>query len=198
MKIGIIGAGHIGQSFAKQVANAGYEVLISNSRGPETLTDAVQKIGGNTKAVTVQEAALADVVFLSVVWNYLQEVTTSISTWQGRIVIDATNPVLAPHFNAAELNGRASSEVVSEWAKGARVVKAFNTFTPELLAANPKEAGGSRVIFYSSNDNEAKDVVAGIIKQIGFEGIFLGKLNEGGRLQQFPGGPLAGPNLIRL
>lgn len=198
MKIGIIGAGHIGKAFAKQVANAGYEVLISNSRGPETLADAVQALGGNTKAVTMQEAALADVVFISVTWDKMQEVTASIPSWQGRIVIDASNPVLPPDFRAAELNGRASSEFVAEWAPGASVVKAFNTYTPELLGANPKEAGGSRVIFYCGDDKKAKEVVAGIIKQIGFAGIDIGSLSTGGKLQQFPGGSLPGLNLIKL
>jgi 8-hydroxy-5-deazaflavin:NADPH oxidoreductase len=198
MKIGIIGAGHIGKAFAKQVVNAGYEVLISNSRGPETLADAVQALGGNTKAVTMQDAALADVVFISVTWDKMQEVTASIPSWQGRIVIDASNPVLPPDFRAAELNGRASSEYVADWTPGASVVKAFNTYTPELLGANPKEAGGSRVIFYCGDDKQAKEVVAGIIAQIGFAGVDIGSLSTGGKLQQFPGGSLAGLNLIKL
>ena len=198
MKIGIIGAGNIGKAFAKQAANAGYEVLLSNSRGPETLGEAIAALGANAKAVSVQEAAMADVVFLSVTWNHIESVTSTIPNWEGRIVIDAANPIIVPGFAVAELNGRPSTEIFSEWVRGARVVKAFNTLTPELLAADPRTAEGKRVIFYSGNDGDAKKVVGEIINNMGFMGIDLGTLNEGGRLQQYPGGSLAGPNLISL
>lgn len=197
MKIGIIGSGNIGLAFAGQAAKAGYEVLLSNSRGPESLTEAVSSLKGNVKAVTVNEAALADVVFLSVPWKYMESVTTAITTWEGRIVIDPSNPIIMPGFTTADLGGKPSSEVVSGWVKGAKVVKAFNTYTPQLLAADPNEGGGQRVIFYSGNDAAAKETVAEIIKTMGFAGIDLGTLQGGGMLQQFPGGPLPGQNLVK-
>lgn len=197
MKIGIIGAGGIGRAFAQQVAAVGYEVVISNSRGPESLKDFVQTLGSHCKAGTVAEAAAAEVVFLALQWQHMQQVTAGITNWSGKVVIDPSNPIL-PGFITAELEGKTSSETVAGWVPGAKVVKAFNTYTPEILGADPKEGGGSRVIFYSGNDDAAKKTVAVIIDQIGFAGIDLGKLEEGGRLQQFPGGPLPAANLIRL
>jgi predicted dinucleotide-binding enzyme len=130
-------------------------------------------------------------------WNKLKEATAIVPSWEGRIVIDATNPVL-PGFVAADLGGKASSEVVSTLVAGAKVVKAFNTLLAQVLGSYPKEADGSRVVFYSGNDQDAKQIVAEIIDRIGFAGIDLGRLDEGGRLQQFPGGPLPTLNLIKL
>jgi predicted dinucleotide-binding enzyme len=196
MKIGIIGAGSIGMAFAKQVVKAGYEVILSNSRGPESLAGAVKQLGGNVKAGTVNEAAAADVVFVSLQWQHLKQIISGIK-WNGQIIIDPTNPIL-PGFKLADLNGKTSSEVVASWAKGATIVKAFNTLTPPVLGSNPKEHGGSRVIFYSGNDESAKEVVAGILDRLGFAGIDLGRLDEGGKLQQFPGGSIPTLNLLKI
>lgn len=196
MKIGIIGAGSIGTTIAKQVTKAGYEVVISNSRGADTLKETVKQIGGNIIAGSVQEAAEADVVFLAVRWEKVQEVLSTISL-EGKILIDVTNAGL-PEFIAAEPGSKTSSEVVSQWAKGAKVVKAFNTLYAQVLAENPQTNRGNRVVFYSGNSDDAKEVVSGIIDSIGFAGIDLGSLNEGGKLQRFPGGPLSTLNLIKL
>jgi len=198
MKIGIIGAGAIGQAFAKQAAKAGYEIIISNSRGPESLTAIVKTIGGNVKAGSVHDAAKAEVIFLAVPWKHLEQAVSGVSSWEGRIVIDPTNPIIMPDFQLPDLGGKMSSEVVAELLPGAGLVKAFNTLTPEVLAADPHEAGGKRVIFFSGNDISAKTIVAAIIDKMGFAGIDLGNLHEGGKLQQFPGGPLPTLNLIRL
>jgi len=198
MKIGIIGAGAIGQAFAKQAAKAGYEIIISNSRGAQSLSGIVKNFADNVKAGSVQEAANADVIFLAIPWQHLEQAISSVSSWKGRIVIDATNPVMTPGFQLPDLGDKTSSEVVEELIPGASLVKAFNTFTPDLLAANPQETNGKRVIFFSGNEVKAKSIIAGIINKIGFAGIDLGRLNEGGKLQQFPGGPLPTLNLIKL
>ncbi len=197
ISIGIIGAGSIGKAFATHVAKAGYEAIISNSRGPETLGPVIAEIGYPVKAGTVAEAAAADVVFLSVPWNSLPQALQEVPNWDNRVVIDATNAIL-PGFVAADLGGKTSSEVVEELVPGAKVVKAFNTLLAAVLAANPQEAGGNRVIFYSGNDTEAKKQVLAIIDKIGFAGVDLGSLTEGGKLQQFPGGSLPTLNLIQL
>lgn len=118
--------------------------------------------------------------------------------WGGRIVIDATNPISMPGFEVADLGGRTSSEVVAEMLPGARLVKAFNTLTPEVLGADPHEGGGQRVIFFSGNDSTAKAEFARLLKDVGFAGIDLGGLVSGGRMQQFPRGPLPTLNLIKL
>lgn len=194
MKIGIIGAGSIGTAIAKHAAQAGYEVIISNSRVPLTLKEKIKQIGGNVIAGSVQEAAEADVVVLAVRWEHVQEALSAVSL-EGKILIDATNASL-PEFVSAE--PKTSSEAVSQWAEGAKVVKAFNTLYAHILAQNPKVDGGSRVIFYSGNHDDAKKVVSGIIDRIGFAGVDLGSLHEGGKLQRFPGGPLPTLNLIQV
>lgn len=198
MKIGIIGAGAIGRAFALQAVRAGYEVILSNRRGPASLAPLVTQLGGRTSAGTVAEAAQADVVFLSLPWEQVAPVAASVLSWEGRLVIDPTNPILLPGFRLAELGGRPSSEVVASLVPGAQVVKAFNTLTPAVLASNPREAGGQRVIFYSGNDSAAKATVGGILQKMGFADVDLGLLHEGGKLQQFPGGPLPTLNLLKL
>lgn len=196
MKIGIIGAGSIGTTLAKHLTEAGYQVVISNSRGADTLKEKIKQIGGNIIAGSVQETAEADVVFLAVRWEHVQEVLSTISL-EGKILIDVTNASL-PEFVLAKPGSKTSSEVVSQWAKAAKVVKAFNTLYAQVLAENPQVGGGNRVIFYSGNNDDAKDVVLGIINRIGFAGIDLGSLHEGGKLQRFPGGSLPTLNLIKL
>lgn len=196
MKIGIIGAGAIGTTLAKHLTDASYKVVISNSRGPDTLKEKVKQIGGNSIAGSVQEAAQADVVFLAVRWEHAQEALSAISL-EGKILIDVTNASL-PEFVLAAPGSKTSSEVVSQWAKGAKVVKAFNTLYASVLEESPQVGGGNRVIFYSGNDDGAKEVLSGIINRIGFAGVDLGSLNEGGKLQRFPGGTLPTLNLIKL
>lgn len=196
MKIGIIGVGAIGTTLAKHLTEAGYEVVISNSRGADTLEEKIKQIGGNIIAGSVQKAAEAEVVFLAVRWENAHEVLSTISL-EGKILIDVTNASLS-EFVLAEPDTKTSSEIVSQWAKGAKVVKAFNTLYAQVLAENPQVDGGNRVIFYSGNNDDAKDVVSGIIGRIGFAGIDLGSLHEGGKLQRFPGGSLSTLNLIKL
>lgn len=194
--IGIIGAGSIGTTIATQLTKAGYEVIISNSRGADSLKEKVKQIGGNIIAGSVQEAAEADVIFLAVRWEHVQEVLSTISL-EGKILVDVTNASL-PEFVLADSGSKTSSEIVSQWAKGSKVVKAFNTLFASVLAENPQTNDGNRVIFYSGNNEDAKAVVLEIMNHIGFAGIDLGSLNEGGKLQRFPGGPLPTLNLIKL
>lgn len=198
MTIGIIGAGGIGQAFAGQVAKSGYKVIVSNSRGPESLTEVVSQLGPHAKAGTRQEAAQADVVVLAVPWEQLRAALFDLPAWNGRILIDATNPVVQPGFRLADLGGSTSSEVVASLVPGARVVKVANTLLRAVLAADPNEAGGHRVLFMSGDDAAAKADVSSILENVGFATIDLGGLASGGKLQQFPGGPLPTLNLIKL
>jgi predicted dinucleotide-binding enzyme len=198
MKIGIIGAGGIGQAFAGQVVKAGYQIIVSNSRGPESLAGVVSELGPRAKAGTRQEAAQSDVVVLAVQWSQLRAALSDLPAWSGRILIDATNPVVQPGFRLADLNGSTSSEIVASLAPGARVVKAANTLPVALLAADPKQVGGRRVLFMSGDDAAAKAEVSAILEKVGFAPIDLGGLASGGKLQQFPGGPLPTLNLIKL
>ncbi|MFL5095450.1 MAG: NADPH-dependent F420 reductase, partial [Xanthobacteraceae bacterium] len=195
MTIGIIGSGAIGAAFARTLARAGMAATISNSRGPDSLRDFVSELGPLIKASTREEAARADIVFVAVNWSKLPAALAGLPKWGGRIIIDANNPIEAPLFKPVDLKGRVSSEVVADLVPGARVVKAFNHLRADVLAGDPQADGGRRVLFYSGNDNAAKADVAALIDRIGFVGIDLGSIAVGGRLAQFPGGPLPNQNL---
>ena len=198
MSIGIIGAGNIGLAVAKTLARAGIEATIANSRGPESLAESVAALGPTIKAGTREQAAKADIVVIAVNWSKLPAAAAGLPAWDGRIVIDANNPVEAPLFKPVDLHDRVSSQVVAELVAGARVVKAFNHLRAEVLASDPRADGGRRVLFYSGDDGAAKAEVAALIDRLGFAGIDLGSLAVGGRLAQFPGGPLPNQNLVRI
>jgi len=198
MTIGIIGSGAIGTAFARTLARAGIEATISNSRGRESLNELVQELGPSIKAGTREQAARADIVFIAVNWTKLPAALADLPEWSGRIVIDANNPIEAPLFKPVDLKGRVSSEVVADLVPGARVVKAFNHLRAEVLAGDPRSDGGRRVLFYSGNDSVAKAEVAALIDRIRFVGIDLGSLAVGGKLAQFPGGPLPNQNLVKV
>lgn len=197
LTVGIVGAGAIGQAMAKRLVAAGIDVILSNSRDPASLAPVVEALGPRSRAGTRQEAAAADIVFVSVNWSRIEEALEGID-WNGRILIDANNPVLLPGYRLAELGGRNSSQVLAGLAPGARVVKAFNTLLASVLASDPREAGGRRVVFLSGDERDAKDVVASLAERLGFATIDLGGLEVGGSLQQFPGGPLPAVNLVKL
>jgi predicted dinucleotide-binding enzyme len=139
----------------------------------------------------VTDAVAADIVVLGVMWPDVPQAVRGFD-WAGRILIDPTND-----FDPSDLDGRTSSEVVADLVTPARVVKAGNIYTAELLASDPRQAGGQRVMFLSGDDADAKSEVGGLFEDAGFFVVDLGGLREGGKMQQF-GGPLAGRNLIRL
>src|SRR5438105_6984198 len=156
MKIGIIGAGGISQAVAKQALGAGYEVILSNSRGPETLKAVVQRLGAGAAAGSVLEAAQADLVVLAVPWSNVAKALAGLPDWNDRMLVDATNPTDGPpDFKLADLGGKTSSQVVASLAPGARVVKALNTLVGANLSADPRQAGGRRVLFMRGDDAPA-------------------------------------------
>jgi 8-hydroxy-5-deazaflavin:NADPH oxidoreductase len=189
--VGIIGAGRLGQAMARTALRAGRPVVIANREGPQSLASLVQKLDGGVSAGTVNEAAVADIVVLAVMWPDVPRAVEGLE-WEGRILIDPTND-----FDPSDLNGRTSSEVVADLVAPARVVKTANIFAAELLASDPRQAGGQRVMFVSGNDAEAKSEVTVLFEDAGFFVVDLGGLRKGGEMQQV-GGPLAGHNLIRL
>jgi len=191
MDVGIIGAGRLGQAMARTALRAGRSVVIANSRGAESLASVVSALGEGVSAGTVDEAASAGVVVIAVPWNRVHEAVQGLN-WNSQVVVDATND-----WAADDLNGRTSSELVADLVTGARLVKAANTLTAELLGSDPHEAGGQRVIFISGDDADAKAEVVALFQDAGFAAIDLGDLATGGAMQQIHH-PLAGVNLVRL
>jgi 8-hydroxy-5-deazaflavin:NADPH oxidoreductase len=195
---GIIGAGNIGQTVARHLIKAGYPVILSNSKGPESLKELVKSLGGGARAGSVEDAAASDFVLLSLPWSEVSTLT-GIINWENKIVIDATNHFItyAPDFQVADLNGKSSSQVVATQLPGARIVKAFNTLPFKILSKEPHEAGGNRVLFISGDDNSSKSEVSDVIRTLGFAVIDLGDLACGSKLQQAKGA-VATLNLIQL
>ena len=201
--VGIIGAGNIAQAFARLVARAGAEAVISHRGGPDDIRALAATLGPGVRADTVAVAATAPTVVLAVPWAAVPDAVSGVDL-DGRIVIDTSNAMTVtfagevPTFTPVDLGGRTSSEVVADLVPGGRVVKAANTLTAAVLAADPSQGGGRRVLFLSGDDTAAKADVAALFTAAGFSPVDLGGLAEGGRMQQLVTGPLAGLNLVRL
>jgi predicted dinucleotide-binding enzyme len=194
MQIGILGAGHVGLAVGRQLIGAGHRVTLSSARGPHALTPVAQSIGAEAASVT--EAAAAELVVLAVPWPAVPDALDPLPDWQGRILVDATNPFVTLNpLQLADLHGRSASVVVAEHAPGARVVKAFNTITMANFDKGPRQGEARRVLFVSGDDIASKETVQHLITELGYAAIDLGGLDEGGRMQQ-PGGPLAGLDLL--
>ena len=187
MKIGIIGAGHIGSTTARLFLDAGHEVAISNSRGPETLRELVAELGANARAATPEEAArFGDVVLLAIPLK--DHATLPAQELRGKIAIDAMNyyPNRDGHYAQLDAGNSTSSEMVAAHLAGARVVKAFNTIWFEHLKTKGKKnapADERRAIFVSGDDAEAKAIVSRLIEEIGFGPYDLGSLRDSARQQ---------------
>ena len=197
MKFGTIGAGTVALAFAREALATGHEVVLSSRRGPDSLAGKVAKLGRGASAATVEEAASLDYVLLAVPWRDLEAAMQGLPAWNGRVLVDATNPFIetSPQLVLADLGGKGASEVVAALAPGARIVKAFNSIVTARFNEGPIKNGGRRVIFVSGDHLEPTDFVKSLIESFGFTPIYLGGLATGGRLQQ-AGGPLAGRDLV--
>jgi len=214
MSIGIIGAGALGSNAARLLAKSGISATIANSRGPQSLAGLVKELGPSIKAGTVKEAASAEIVLVAVRWVSLEKALSGLPAWNGRIVIDGTNPVafldpespdakdpsnpLAAYgIKAIDLGGKHSSQVFRTLVPGARVVKAFNHLDVNVLPES-KVSGGQRVMFYSGDDADSKAEVRKLLEQTGYFPVDLGPLDVGGRLASLPFGALAAVNFIKI
>ena len=197
MEIGTIGAGDFAQAFAKRALKAGHKVKLSNSRGPESLREIVNRLGPGAMAATKEEAAASETVLLAVPWDNVPETLASLPKWKNQILIDGTNPFhgKAGKFTLANVGNLSTSQFIAALAPGARVVKALNTMIVPNLEAEPIVNGARRVAFISADDDDAKKQVESLLAGFGYSVIDLGNLRDGGLIQQ-AGGPLAGRNLL--
>jgi predicted dinucleotide-binding enzyme len=194
MKIGFIGAGTVAQTIARHVLPFGHEIVLSNTRGPESLAALVQQLGDGASAGTPQEAAEQELVVLAVEWWNVQKALSVIPDWSGRVLVDATNRLAGiDPFRLGDISGRTSSEIVADLAPGAKVVKAFNS-VPMSWISDTSADKPRTVLFVSGDNSAAKKPLADLIDQVGFACVDLGSLAVGGRLQQL-GGPLGGARM---
>src|SRR5438093_2871597 len=197
MRIGVIGAGHIGGTAAKLFATAGHQVAVSNSRGPTTLASLVSSIGPNAKAMSVVDAAkFGEAVLLALPYRKVDALPPA-ESFAGKIVMDAMNPYSAVG-GVMDLGDSTSSEEVAKRMPAARLVKAFNTMGWNSLASGSRPAQEERLVgFIAGDDGPAMAAVARLIDELGIGSLDPGPLREGGRRQQ-PGSRIYGrPMTVR-
>lgn len=199
MRFGTIGAGTIGKALARHVVKAGYPVVVSNSRGPSTLTDTVADLGALASAGTVAEAAQADIVFLAAGYLDVPVALAGLPDWDGRILVDTTNQfqLIDGEYTALDLGDQTGSEVIAALAPGARVIKAFNTLYAAYIEPDPRHDAGRQVVFYAGDDPDAKTTIHDVLDQFGFSPVDVGDLHHGGRLMQVNGGPLSALHILK-
>jgi predicted dinucleotide-binding enzyme len=179
MSYAIVGFGKIGQALAHAFARKKINVTVASRRPPEALAPQARAIGPTVVARSLQDALEADTIFLAVPFGEHREVASALPSWNGKTVIDATN---AYGVLPEELGGLLSSAFVAKAFTDAKLVKGFNHLGAAILATDPVVQGGHRVVFLSSDDEDAIYPVADLSKQLGFAPVKLGKLNEGGAL----------------
>ncbi len=192
MEYAIIGTGNVGSALARRFASAGIAVSIANTRSAETIHPLVKELGDKVTAMTIERALAADVVFLAIPFVAVEAFARIRKDWSGKIIVDATN---AYGVKPEVMAGRLSSDVVAKAFPGASIVKAFNQLPAGLLARDPAQDGGRRVVFVASNDEKAGTRIKAVAEQLGFSPILVGRIDEGGRLLHIPG-PLVLHNLI--
>jgi len=184
MKIGFIGAGNVAQTLSRHFMQAGHEAILSNSRGPETLSGLIRQLGPRSSAGTNIDAAAAEVVILATPWAKVPEALKGIH-WKDKILVDTTNHFDST-FKVIQLGNKTGSEIVAEFALGAKVLKAFNHVVTSWIQEVP--ADRNTVLFVAGDDLEAKTKLLEIIRSARFHAVDVGSLKSGGSLLQLGGG----------
>jgi 8-hydroxy-5-deazaflavin:NADPH oxidoreductase len=185
--IGIIGAGHIGSQVARLAIASGHDVVISNSRGPETLSALVAELGPRARAATPVEAARAgDLVVVSVPLKNYRDVPAE--PLAGKIVIDTNNyyPERDGHIPELDNESTTTAELLQAHLGRAKVVKAFNhIYAAELTThGQPSGSPNRRALVIAGDDAGAKATVTRLLDEFGFDTVDAGQLKEGWRIQR--------------
>ena len=185
--IGLIGAGHIGSQVARLAVANGYSVVISNSRGPETLSPLVAELGPNARAATPVDAAKAgDIVVVTIPLKNYRSVP--VEPLAGKIVIDTNNyyPERDGHIPELDSESTTTAELLQAHLPSSKVVKAFNHIYASQLTTDGRPAGSRdrRALVIAGDDEKAKAVVTGLLDQFGFDTVDAGPLKEGWRIQR--------------
>ena len=185
--IGIIGAGNIGAQVARLAVAHGYKVVISNSRGPETLAELITELGGNARAATPVEAAQAgDVVVVSVPLKNYRAIP--VDPLAGKVVIDTNNYYPQRDGQIPELDNESTTtaELLQAHLPASKVVKAFNHIYAAQLTTDGRPAGtpNRRALVIAGDDESAKATVTKLLDDFGFDAVDAGPLAEGWRIQR--------------
>jgi hypothetical protein len=185
--IGFVGAGHIGGQLARLAVAHDYSVVISNSRGPETLADLVKELGPRARAATPVDAAKAgDIVVVTVPLKNYRSVP--VDPLAGKIVIDTNNyyPHRDGHIPELDNESTTTAELLQAHLPKSRVVKAFNHIYAAELTRHGQPAGTSnrRALVIAGDDASAKVTVTKMLDAFGFDTVDAGPLKEGWRIQR--------------
>ena len=185
--IGLIGAGHIGSQVARLAVAQGYDVVLSNSRGPETLSTLIAELGPKARAATPLEAArAADIAVVTVPLKNYQQVP--VEPLAGKVVIDTNNyyPQRDGHIPELDNESTTTSELLQAHLPTSKVVKAFNHIYASQLTTDGKPAGtpNRRALVIAGDDTAAKATVTKLLDQFGFDTVDAGPLKEGWRIQR--------------
>ena len=162
-------------------------MYLSNSRGPNSLTDLVADLGDPAQAVTVEQAASADLVILALPFLRVPELVDVVADWTGRVVVDATNQFAeyTPVYSGyVDLGAETGSEWVSRHLPGSTIIKAFNAMSASYLEADPRHTDGRQVVFYAGDDTTACSDFDQLLSRLGFAPVYVGGLRDGGKLMQ--------------
>jgi len=185
--IGFIGAGHIGSQVARLAVRSGYDVVISNSRGPATLSDLVAELGPRARAATALDAAKAgEIVVVTIPLKNYRSVP--VEPLAGKIVIDTNNyyPERDGHIPELDNETTTTSELLQAHLPASKVVKAFNHIYASQLTTDGLPAGtmNRRALVIAGNDRDAKTTVTHLLDQFGFDTVDAGPLSESWRIQR--------------
>ena len=184
MQIGIIGSGNVGGALGTRWALAGHQVTFG-SRNPasDEMRQLTAQAGG--RAASFQDtAAASEVLLVATPWPATRQVVEGLGDLAGKVVIDATNP-LKPDLSGLEVGTTTSAgEQVAGWARGAKVVKAFNTVGYNIME-NPAFGAARPVMFYCGDDAGAKAKVKPLVEQLGFDAIDAGPMTQARLLEPF-------------
>ena len=185
--IGVIGAGHIGSQLASLSAANGYDVVVSNSRGPESLTEMVKKLGPRARAgLPVDAAREGDIVIISIPFKAYRSVP--VEPLSGKILIDTNNYYSQRDGQIPELDDESTTtaELLQAHLPASKVVKAFNHIYASQLTTDGTPAGtkNRRALVIAGNDRDAKATVTRLLDQFGFDTVDAGPLGEGWRIQR--------------
>ena len=185
--IGLIGAGHIGSQLARLAVTHGYDVVVSNSRGPETLRSLVDELGSHARAATAAQAAEAgDIVVVTIPLKNIGDVP--VAPLAGKIVVDTNNyyPQRDGHIQELDDERTTTSELLQRHLPASKVVKAFNHIYAAALTTDGQAAGTPhrRALAIAGNDANAKTAIAGLIDRFGFDVVDIGSLSESWRIQR--------------
>jgi predicted dinucleotide-binding enzyme len=192
--IGLIGAGHVGSQIARLGIANGYDVVVSNSRGPETLTDLVAELGPKARAGTSEQAAAAgDLVVVTIPLKNYRDVP--VEPLAGKVVIDTDNYYPQRDGQIAELDDESttSAEMLQAHLPTSKVVKTFNhAFAGDLTTdGTPRGTPNRRALALAGDEADAKKTVTKLLDEFGFDTVDAGPLAEGWRFQ--PETPAYGP-----